>query len=206
MVVTSSPPPEPRVEQLAPPSPPAAAEAEPIAAPKPIAKPIAPKTSTAPKINTETRSNSTIKTSSSKSSAPVAAEAPVKPASPAETALLAKRLDEAKALARAGEITAARTLYDELAEDPRARAKANTALAELEYRQGNYEQAIARANTAMRAGVNVPAFFVRALAELKSDKPADAARDFQKVLDIEPNNSDAQEGLRRAEEQMRRKP
>jgi predicted Zn-dependent protease len=119
---------------------------------------------------------------------------------------VAKRLDQAKALAHAGEVTAARTIYAELADDPRARAKANTALAELEYREGNYNEAIARANAAMRAGVAVPAFFVRALAELKGDKPADAARDFQKVLNIEPANSDAKEGLRRAEEQMRRKP
>jgi serine/threonine-protein kinase len=190
MIVVSSPPPEPRVEQLPVPAP---VEPEPIAPPRP-APPAKPPL--------------TAKPSAPKPPMPPATVPPPKTTAPteAELALLAKKLDEAKALVRAGEITAARTLYAELADDPHARAKANTALAELEYRQGNYEQAIARANAAMRAGVNAPAFFVRALAELKGDKPADAARDFQKVLNIEPANSDAKEGLRRAEEQMRRKP
>lgn len=206
MVVTSMPPPEPRVEQLVAPP----VHVEQLAAPPPVEPQLAaPKPEVAPKPSAKP-SVVARPSADARPPGPPKLLAPVEPMLEPPTAedlaRVGKRMEQAKALARAGEFTAARTLYAELADNPHARAKANTALAELEYRQGNYEQAIARANAAMRAGVGVPAFFVRALAELKGDRPADAARDFQKVLNIEPANSDAKEGLRRAEEQMRRKP
>jgi hypothetical protein len=197
MVVVSPPPPEPRVEQLkAPPNPPPPTE--------PQTPPPAPQDPNTTTTTTHETQSPTVKTAA-KSVKPAAKTGEATAANEDRAALM-KKLDEAKALARAGEITAARTLYAELADDPRARAKASTALAELEYKEGHYAEAIARADAAMRAGVGAPAFFVRALAELRGDKPADAARDFQKVLAAEPENEDAREGLKRAEAEMRRIP
>jgi predicted Zn-dependent protease len=115
----------------------------------------------------------------------------------------ARRLDEARALARAGQTEAARTLYRDLLVDPRARPKAETALAELAWKAGRYDEAIARASNAIAAGVGAPAYFVRALAQLRAQQPEAAARDFARVLAVEPDNEDAREGLARARAQLR---
>jgi predicted Zn-dependent protease len=128
---------------------------------------------------------------------------PVKPLHAPRLPLeVARRLDEARALARAGQAEAARTLYTELAEDAHARAKAETALAELDEKAGRYDEAIVHASAAVAAGVGAPAYFVRGLAELRARRPEAAARDFARVLAVQPDNQDAREGLARARAQQ----
>jgi predicted Zn-dependent protease len=112
---------------------------------------------------------------------------------------IARRLDEARALVRAGQAEAARTLYAELTADPHAHARAEVALAELDEKAGRYDAAIAHASAAIAAGVGAPAYFVRALAELRAHQADAAARDFTRVLALEPDNQDARDGLARAQ-------
>jgi predicted Zn-dependent protease len=110
-----------------------------------------------------------------------------------------QQLDHARALARAGQTEAARTVYQELLADAHARPKAEVALAELAWKAGRYDEAIARATAAAAAGVGAPAYFVRGLAELRVHQPDAAARDFTRVLAVEPDNEDARAGLARAQ-------
>jgi serine/threonine-protein kinase len=128
----------------------------------------------------------------------------VRPASPPGVAAALKRVQEARALIKRGKSDTARQLLSELESEPRARGPLKVALAELAYSERNYDRAITLASQAARLGVERDALLVRALAALKAGRPAQAERDFARVIDLDPNNEDAREGQRVAQQQLRK--
>src|SRR5262249_52766064 len=61
-----------------------------------------------------------------------------------------------------------------------------------------FEEAISAATEATHAApsrVRIRAFLIRADAELKMERGADAARDFEKALALDPTNEEAKDGL-----------
>jgi serine/threonine protein kinase len=139
--------------------------------------------------------------------APPAAPEPAREEPPARppTAML-KRLDQARALAREGKTIKATDLFDELDRDPRMYGPVKVARAELAAQQGDYDGAISLASTAVRLGAGARALGVRADAEMKAGRFELAERDYDRLLKIEPNNSDAREGKQIAQERQKKGP
>jgi serine/threonine-protein kinase len=126
-----------------------------------------------------------------------------KPASPTPSAGMAmKRIQEARGLIKRGKRDTARQILAELENEPRVRGPHKVALAELAYSEGDYERAMALASQGARSGVEKDALLVRALAALKAGRPERAERDFARVIAIDPNNEDAREGRRVAQQQL----
>ena len=105
------------------------------------------------------------------------------------------RIAEANRLANSGQSAGARRLLAEYPSDPATRM----ALAKIEFEAGNYSDAIKAASSAAKLGAGTKAYAARANAELASGRNAEAARDFRHVLAATPNDTDAQQGLKRAE-------
>jgi hypothetical protein len=78
-------------------------------------------------------------------------------------------------------------------------ARTKVGLAELKLREADYSAAIALASEAIQIGGGEDAYLVRAFAELRSGRKADAARDFHHVLSRDPNNAAARSGLEMTE-------
>jgi hypothetical protein len=115
-------------------------------------------------------------------------------------ASLNQQMEQAKRLMQGGQTNSARTILVDISKDERIRPQAKTMLADLELRVGHYEQAISIASEAIRIAGGADAYFTRASAELSEHRFADAERDFNKVLSLEPTNEDAKEGLKRAQQ------
>jgi len=142
-----------------------------------------------------------------RAAAPVHRAAPGAPRVPT-SAPVALSIDEeirrANGLLQRGQTASARRLLDELAREPTARPRALVASAKLEWHQGNYDDAIRIASEASHAGAGADAISVRAFAELDARQYARAVQDFKHVLDINPNDADARDGLGAAEQQLRK--
>jgi tetratricopeptide (TPR) repeat protein len=119
-------------------------------------------------------------------------------------AALLKRLDQARALAREGKTIKATDVFDELDRDPRMKAPVKVARAELAAQQGDYDGAISLASVALRIGAGARALSVRADAEMKMGRFEQAERDYDRLLKMEPKNSDARDGRQLARERLKK--
>ena len=116
---------------------------------------------------------------------------------------LLKRIHDARELASEGKTVSARAILDELDGEQRLQAPVKIALADLAYREGSYDKAISLASEAAKAGGGIEATSLRAQAELRAGRNADAERDFAQVLEKDPDNEDAREGQRMAQQYLR---
>ncbi len=119
-------------------------------------------------------------------------------------AALLKRLDQARALAREGKTIKATDVFDELDRDPRMKAPVKVARAELAAQQGDYDGAVSLASMALRIGAGARALSVRADAEMKMGRFEQAERDYDRLLKMEPKNSDARDGRLLARERLKK--
>jgi tetratricopeptide (TPR) repeat protein len=118
---------------------------------------------------------------------------------------LLRRVHELRELGKEGKSTSAREMLTELeASDSRVAGAVRLALADIEYTVGNYDQAIHLSTQALRLGADVDALVIRADAELKAGRIREADRDFARVLKLQPENSDAREGRKIAQQQQLR--
>ena len=126
------------------------------------------------------------------------------PAPPSSAPNVDAQLNRARSLVRGGQVALARGVLAELIREPSATERATVALADLEWHQGAYDEAIRLATKAIRHGAGVDALLLRASAELDAKHYGEAAEDFAHVLKLAPTNKDAFEGLTVAQQQMRR--
>lgn len=126
------------------------------------------------------------------------------PAVPPSAPNVDEQLSRARSLVRGGQVALARGVLADLIREPVATERATVALADLEWHQGAYDEAIRLATKAIRHGAGVDALLLRASAELDSKHYSEAAEDFAHVLKLAPTNKDAFEGLTVAQQQMRR--
>jgi serine/threonine-protein kinase len=80
-------------------------------------------------------------------------------------------------------------------------ARTKVGLAEVKLREADYAGAIALAGEAIQLGAGADAYLVRGYAALRAGRAADAERDFQHVLERDPQNPAARSGLKSAQEQ-----
>jgi tetratricopeptide (TPR) repeat protein len=115
-----------------------------------------------------------------------------------------QEISRANVLLERGQTASARQLLDQLSRQPGARPRALVASANLEWHQGNYDDAIRIASQASHAGAGVEAISVRAFAELDARLYEQAVRDFKHVLELNPGDTDARDALGAAERQLRK--
>jgi tetratricopeptide (TPR) repeat protein len=126
----------------------------------------------------------------------------VKPSAQAVPENIAKALEEADRLIRAGRQLSAEEIYARIEQEPGGRPYAMLERAHHHLQARRFEEAISAATEATHAApprVRVRAFLIRADAELKMERGADAVRDFEKALALDPTNDEAKDGLAAAQ-------
>jgi hypothetical protein len=82
----------------------------------------------------------------------------------------------------------------------RVAAAAALERADNQFGSAQYTKAVGSATQAIGLGAGAAAYQMRAEAELRLGRKADAARDFRMVLKLEPGNDDARAGLQELNE------
>lgn len=110
---------------------------------------------------------------------------------------LRQKLAMANQLAIEGQTERARSAFVELENDSRARHEALLGHAQLAVSHGMFDEAIETASRALKSGADKhAALLLRARAELRAGRTADARRDYQAILETDPTNAEAQRALR----------
>ncbi len=110
---------------------------------------------------------------------------------------LRQKLAMANQLAIEGQTERARSAFVELENDSRARPEALLGHAQLAVSHGMFDEAIETASRALKSGADKhAALLLRARAELRAGRTADARRDYQAILETDPTNAEAQRALR----------
>lgn len=113
---------------------------------------------------------------------------------------LLRRVQEARAMAERGQTKRAREVLSDLEKDARLKVPVKIALADVEYLDGHFDAAIEIASQAVRSGGGPEALAMRAAAELKAGRAKEAIRDFDRVLAVRPDNEDARDGKKAAQQ------
>ncbi|MEO8726455.1 MAG: tetratricopeptide repeat protein, partial [Acidobacteriaceae bacterium] len=101
----------------------------------------------------------------------------------------------AESLAKTGDFTQAAVVLDYL-QQQQLSADTLMLVGQTWSEMGNYQRAVAAFHQALEANPSLPrAHYLSGLAEIRAERPAEAAVEFQEELKIDPQNADAEYNL-----------